>query len=123
MWKFAIDIGPPTEWTGVGLKRWDKDWFLAAPPKSKLTHSVAVTNCRLDFRTPLDSLAKGPHLLAGKLVVILNSEPTRTNKKIGVRPASRSLVWADLKTCSHSERKKESDVATNLRSKEVAGIH
>ena len=43
--------------------------------------------------------------------------------KIGVRPASRSLVWVDLKTCPHLERKRESDVATNLRSKEVAGIH
>ena len=81
MWKFAIDIGRRTKCACVGLKRPDKDWFEAAPPKSKLFHSVAVTNCRLDFRTPLDSLAKGPHLLAGKLVVILNSEPTRTNQK------------------------------------------
>ena len=79
--KFAIDIGPPTECEGVPLKRWDKDGIEAAPPKSKLSHSVAVTNYRLDFRTPLDTLAKGPHLLAGKLVVILNSEPTRTNQK------------------------------------------
>ena len=81
MWKFAIDIGPPTKWTGVPLKRPDKDVFEAAPPKAKLSHSVAVTNCRLDFRTPLDSLAKGSHLLAGKLVVIFNSQPTRTNQK------------------------------------------
>ena len=81
MWKFAIDIGRRTKWAGVPLKGPDKDWFKAAPPKPKLSHSVAVTNCRLDFRTPLDSLAKGPHVLAGKLVVILNSEPTRTNQK------------------------------------------
>ena len=84
MWKFAIDIGPPTKWAGVPLKRRDKDCFKSAPPKSKLSHNVAVTNCRLDFRTPLDYLAKVPHLLAGKLVVILNSAPTRTNQKSAV---------------------------------------